>query len=94
MKPNINLKSSQGCNVEPGKPLNQNLKNGLEKVSYTRSNGSKKNHCRTLEVNLKTCAKMTKWRVYKLDDKVTVYELMIPIETALVHVDKEHFSQV
>ena len=80
--------------MEPDKPLNQNLQNGSEKVSYTSSNGSTKNHCRTLEVNLKTCAKMTKWRVYKLDDKVTVYELMIPVETVLVHVDKEQFSRV
>ena len=64
MKPNLNLKGSQCHNVEPDKPLNQSLQSRSENVSYTSSNGPSKNHCRILEVNLKACAKGTKWRVY------------------------------
>ena len=64
MKPSLNLKGSQGHNVEPDKPLNQSLQNGSKKVSYMSSNRPSKEHYGTLEVNLKTCVKETKWRVY------------------------------
>ena len=59
MKPNLNLKGSQGYNVEQDKPLNRSLQSSLENISSMSSNGA-------LEVNLKTCAKWTKWRVYNL----------------------------
>ena len=64
MKLNLNSKDYQGRNMEPDKPLNQSPQSGLEKVSYTSRNGLSKKHCGTLEVNLKTCAKGTKWSVY------------------------------
>ena len=35
-----------------------------KKISSISSNGSSKNYCGALEVNLKTCAKGTKLRVY------------------------------
>ena len=59
MKHSLNLNDNQCHNVEPDKPLNQSLQSGSEKVSYTSSNGPSKEHCETLEVNLKTYAKGT-----------------------------------
>ena len=35
-----------------------------KKVSSMSSNGPPSNYCGAPEVNLKTCAKRTKWRVY------------------------------
>ena len=52
--------------MELDKPLNQSLQSGSEKVSYTSSNRPSKKHYGTLEVNLKTCTKGTKWRVYNM----------------------------
>ena len=46
MKPNLNLKSSQGHNVESNKPLNQSFQGGLEKISYINSNGPPGNYCK------------------------------------------------
>ena len=40
--------------------------NDSENVNYTSSNGPTNKHCGTLEVNLKTCAKETKLRVYNI----------------------------
>ena len=57
MKPKLNLKGNQGHNVKPIKPLNESPQNGSKKINYMSSNGSSKNYCGALEVNLKTCAK-------------------------------------
>ena len=53
MKPNLNLKGSQGHNVEPDKPLNQSLESGSEKTSSMSSIGPSKHYYGALEVNLK-----------------------------------------
>ena len=52
MKPNLNLKGSQGHNEEPDKPLNQSLQGGSEKISYMSSNGSSRNCCKVPNENL------------------------------------------
>ena len=57
MKPNLNLKGNQSHNMESDKPLNQSLQSGSEKISCMSNNGSSKDYCGTLEVNLKACAK-------------------------------------
>ena len=64
VKPSLNLKGSQGHNVELDKPLNQTLQSGLENISSMSRNGPPRNYYGALEMNLKTCAKGTKWRVY------------------------------
>ncbi|KAJ9691502.1 hypothetical protein PVL29_013627 [Vitis rotundifolia] len=65
--PNLNLKSSQGHNLEPHKnPSTKVPKVTQKKVSSMSSNEPPRNYCRALEVNLKTCAKGTKWRVYTM----------------------------
>ena len=46
------------------KSLNQNLQSGSKKISYMSSNGSLGNYYGALKVNLKTCDKGTKWKVY------------------------------
>ena len=46
------------------KSLNQSLQGGEKKINNMNNNGLPRNYCETLEVNLKTCAKWTKWRVY------------------------------
>ena len=48
------------------KSLNQSLQGGSKKVSSMSSNGPPRKYCEEPEVNLKTCAKWTKWRVYKI----------------------------
>ncbi|KAJ9671035.1 hypothetical protein PVL29_027156 [Vitis rotundifolia] len=48
-----------------GKSLNQSLRGGSKKASSMSSNGLPRNYRGVLEVNLKTCAKGTKLRVYK-----------------------------
>ena len=53
MKPNLNLKDSQGHNVDPNKPLNQSLQSGSEKVSYMNSNGPPGNCCKVLNKHVK-----------------------------------------
>ena len=37
-----------------------------KKISYMSRNGPPENYCGALEVNLKTCAKGTKWRIYNM----------------------------
>ncbi|KAJ9671211.1 hypothetical protein PVL29_027276 [Vitis rotundifolia] len=65
--PNLNLKGSQGHNVEPHKnPSTKVPKVTQKKVSSINSNGPPRNYYGALEVNLKTCAKGTKWRVYTM----------------------------
>ena len=46
------------------KYLNQSLQGSLKKISSMSSNGLPRNYCGALEVNLKTCAKGTKLKVY------------------------------
>ena len=46
------------------KSLDQSLRGGSKKVSSMSNNGPPRNYYGALEVNLKTCAKGTKLRVY------------------------------
>ena len=52
--------------MELDKSLNQSLRGGSKKVSSMNSNGLPRNYCGVLKMNLKTCAKGTKWRVYNI----------------------------
>ena len=52
MKPNLNLKGSQGHNEELDKPLNQSLQAGSEKISYMSSNEPLGNCYKVLNENL------------------------------------------
>ena len=68
--------------MELDKSLNQSFQGGLEKIGYTSSNGPSENYYEALEVNLKTCAKRTKLRVYKyapLRYKSRVYRMLVRI---------------
>ena len=64
MKPNPNLKGNQGHKVESNKPFNQSLQNGSENISSMSNNGPLRHYYGALEMNLKTCTKGTKMRVY------------------------------
>ena len=86
MKPKLNLKGSQGHNVEPNKPFNQSPQSGSKKISYMSSDGSSKNYCGALEVNLKTCAKETKWKVYNWGLKCNKHKKYIKIKIKIVSV--------
>ena len=48
------------------KSLNQSLQGGSKNVSSMSSYGPPRNYCEALEVNLKTCAKGIKLRVYTI----------------------------
>ena len=89
MKPNLNLKGSQGCNVEPDKPLNQSLQSGSENISSMSSNGPPRNTCGALEVNLKTCAKGTKGRVYSFI-KIYSLNLLKPLSNQPSFISQNH----
>ena len=52
--------------MELDKSLNQSLRGGSKKVSSMSSNELPRNYYGALKMNLKTCAKGTKWRVYNI----------------------------
>ena len=60
MNPNINLMGSQGHNVEPDKPLNQNPQSGSENISSMSSHEPTRDYCGVLKEHLKSCAIRTK----------------------------------
>ena len=63
--------------MESDKPLNQSLQSDSENISSMSSNGSPRNYCGALEVNLKACAKRKKWRIYNIIGFVSVILLGI-----------------
>ena len=52
--------------MELDKSFNQSLQRGSKKVSSMSSNGLPRNYYGALKMNLKTCVKGTKWRVYNI----------------------------
>ena len=71
MKPSLN-QDAKDHNKGSDKSLNQSLRGGSKKVSSMSSNGPPRNYCGALKMNLKTCAKGTKLRVYTTNLKFLI----------------------
>ena len=66
-KPKSRIGAAKGHNKGSDNPSTKVSEVAQKNVSSMSSYGPPRNYCGALEVNLKTCAKGTKLRVYNLD---------------------------